>query len=269
MQNENLKSIVKEKYAEIANKSMVELNSATCCGTQCCDEPHDFTAFNDDYTKLQGYNKEADLKLGCGIPTAVAAIKLGDVVVDLGSGAGNDAFVARALVGDHGKVIGIDMTEPMIEKAQKNAGTLGFSNVEFRLGDIEHMPVETSSVDVVISNCVLNLVPDKVKAFSEMFRILKSGGHFSVSDIVLSRTLPKEIQEGAEMYAGCVSGAILKSEYLEIIKQAGFKNIEVRIEKPIHLPSEVLLKYLDSSAAESFQKDAAAILSITVFGVKE
>lgn len=263
-----LKSIVKKKYGEIAQKSFRDLENTTCCGTQCCEgeEPHDLTCFNDDYTQLQGYNKEADLKLGCGVPTEVAAIKIGDTVLDLGSGAGNDAFVARALVGSEGKVIGIDMTEPMIEKARKNAQTLGFTNVEFRLGDIEQMPVESSSVDVVISNCVLNLVPDKKKAFAEIFRILKVGGHFSVSDIVLARSLPKGIQEAAEMYAGCVSGAILKSDYLGIIEQTGFKNIAVKIEKPILLPTAVLEKYLSTEEATKLTSQGAAILSITVYG---
>jgi arsenite methyltransferase len=268
MEGEILKSVVRDKYGEIAKKSLAELDSSTCCGTQCCSEPHDFTAFNDDYTQLKGYSKDADLKLGCGIPTEVAAIASGDVVVDLGSGAGNDAFVARALVGSEGKVIGIDMTEPMIEKARRNAQTLGFSNVEFRLGDIEQMPVESSSIDVVISNCVLNLVPDKVKAFAEMYRILKVGGHFSVSDIVLARSLPKEIQEAAEMYAGCVSGAILKSDYLGIIEQTGFKNIAVKIEKPIFLPTEVLEKYLSTEEVNRFTTQGAAVLSITVYGEK-
>ena len=268
MKGEDLKSVVKEKYGEIAKRSLAQLDNTTCCGTQCCGEPHDFTAFNDDYSKLKGYTIDADLKLGCGIPTEVAAIKSGDVVVDLGSGAGNDAFVVRALVGDKGTVIGIDMTEPMIEKARKNAQTLGFSNVEFRLGDIEEMPVESTSVDVVISNCVLNLVPDKVKAFKEMLRVLKVGGHFSVSDIVLTRMLPKEIQEAAEMYAGCVSGAILESEYLGIVEQTGFKNIVVKIEKPIQLPAEVLSKYLSAADVERFQNDGAALKSITVFAEK-
>ncbi|MBX7138870.1 MAG: arsenite methyltransferase [Oligoflexia bacterium] len=268
MEGENLKSVVKEKYGEIAKKSLSTLSNSTCCGTQCCGDAHDYTAFSDDYTKLKGYNKEADLKLGCGIPTEVAAIKSGDVVLDLGSGAGNDAFVARALVGDQGRVIGIDMTEPMIEKARQNVQALGYSNVEFRLGDIEQMPVESSAVDVVISNCVLNLVPDKEKAFSEIFRVLKCGGHFSVSDIVLARALPQQIQEAAEMYAGCVSGAILKSEYLGIIEKTGFRNVEVKIEKPIHLPLEVLSKYLAPSEAQKFQKSGAHILSITVYGEK-
>ncbi len=268
MENKDMKSVVKEMYGEIAKKSLLELDSSTCCGTQCCSEPHDFTAFNDDYTQLKGYNKDADLKLGCGIPTEIAAIKAGDTVVDLGSGAGNDAFVARALVGDTGRVIGIDMTEPMIEKARKNAQSLGFSNVEFRLGDIEQMPIEADSVDVVISNCVLNLVPDKEKAFGEMFRILKSGGHFSVSDIVLNQTLPKEIMSAAEMYAGCVSGAISKLDYLGIIEHTGFKNVSVKIEKPIKLPTEILIKYLSATEAEEFQRSDDAIVSITVYGEK-
>ena len=268
MQNENLKAVVKEKYSEIAKKSLAELDSSTCCGTQCCSEPHDFTAFNDDYTQLKGYKKEADLKLGCGIPTEVAAIKSGDVVVDLGSGAGNDAFVARALVGAQGQVIGIDMTEAMIEKARRNAQSLGYNNVEFRLGDIENMPVATESVDVIISNCVLNLVPDKRKAFAEMSRILKVGGHFSVSDIVLGKELPKQIQSAAEMYAGCVSGAIHKNAYLKLIEEAGFKKVSIKIEKPILLPSEVLLKYLSAEEAEKFQKEEAAIMSITVYAEK-
>lgn len=266
MSENKLKQIVKDKYGEIARKSISELSNTTCCGTQCCSEPHDLTSFNDDYTQLKGYNKEADLKLGCGIPTEIAGISPGDTVLDLGSGAGNDAFIARALVGEAGRVIGVDMTEQMIEKARRNALTLGFSNIEFRLGEIENLPVESSSVNVVISNCVLNLVPDKKKAFAEMFRVLKVGGHFSVSDIVLSRSLPQGIQEAAEMYAGCVSGAILKSEYLSLIKQAGFRNVAVKIEKPISLPKEVILRYLSQDATDEFEREGAAISSITVYG---
>jgi SAM-dependent methyltransferase len=268
MDGERLKAVVREKYGEIAHKSLAEINSATCCGTQCCSEPHDFTAFNDDYSSLSGYLQDADLKLGCGIPTEVASISEGDVVVDLGCGAGNDAFVARALVGERGQVIGIDMTEPMIEKARHNADKLGFNNVEFRLGDIEAMPIDSSSVDVVISNCVLNLVPDKAKAFSEMFRILKVGGHFSVSDIVLDRALPPELQHAAEMYAGCVSGAIPRAQYLNLITAAGFTDVSIKLEKPIVLPSAVLLKYLSPTDAQCFQAENPAIVSITVYGLK-
>lgn len=268
MNNEGLKSIVKEKYGAIAKKSLEELNNLTCCGTQSCHEPHDLTCFNDDYSKLGGYSKEADLKLGCGIPTEVAAIEPGNTVLDLGAGAGNDAFVARALVGENGAVIGLDMTEAMVEKARKNTQSLGYDNVEFRLGDIENMPVDSNSVDVIISNCVLNLVPDKQKAFSEMHRVLKAGGHFSISDIVLTRPLPPGLQEAAEMYAGCVSGAILKTEYLELIEQAGFKKVEVKIEKPISLPLEVLANYLSQQDTENFKSQGAAIQSITVYGKK-
>lgn len=266
MEGEHLKSVVKEKYGEIAKKSMDELESATCCGTQCCSAPHDFTAFNDDYTDVAGYHAAADLKLGCGIPTEMAAIRPGDVVVDLGSGAGNDAFVARALAGENGRVIGIDMTPAMIEKAQRNAAVLGYSNVEFRLGDIEALPIESSSVNVVISNCVLNLVPNKEKAFSEVHRILKPGGHFSVSDIVLTRALPQEIQQAAEMYAGCVSGAVLKSEYLDIIRRSGFTKVSVKGEKTIVIPQDILEKYLSKESATTLSKKGPSIVSVTVYG---
>ncbi len=269
MESEELKNIVKQKYGEIAQKSLEELSTTTCCGTQCCEsEPHDLTCFNDDYTKLKGYNKDADLKLGCGVPTEVAAINSGDTVLDLGSGAGNDAFVARAIVGSSGEVIGLDMTEAMIEKARRNASALGFSNVEFKLGDIEEMPIDSDSVDVIISNCVLNLVPNKRKAFSEMYRVLKNGAHFSVSDIVLGSALPPGLQRAAEMYAGCVSGAIERSEYLKLIAEAGFKNIQVKIEKPIHLPDEVLSKYLEPDEREKFKAPGATIQSVTVYAEK-
>jgi arsenite methyltransferase len=268
MENENLKSIVKEKYGQIAKKSLVELNSSTCCGTQCCSDVQDFTPFNDDYTKLKGYSKDADLKLGCGVPTEIAAIKVGDTVLDLGAGAGNDAFVARALVGETGKVIGLDMTEAMIEKARRNAKALNYTNVEFILGDIEDMPIESNHVQVVISNCVLNLVPNKAKAFAEMFRVLKPGGHFSVSDIVLSRELPAGLQSAAEMYSGCVSGAVLRADYLKNISDAGFKNVRVEIEKPITLPDNVLDKYLNAKQVEEFKTMGSPIQSITIYGEK-
>lgn len=269
MENENLKSIVREKYGEIANKSLKDLNDTTCCGTQCCgSEPHDLTCFNDDYTQLKGYNKDADLKLGCGVPTEVAAINSGDTVLDLGSGAGNDAFVAKALVGESGKVIGLDMTEAMIAKASQNAEKLGATNVEFRLGDIEEMPIDSNSIDVVISNCVLNLVPNKELAFREIHRVLRDGGHFSISDIVLERPLPEGIKRAAEMYAGCVSGAIDKGDYLGIIENVGFNNIEVRISKPITLPTNVLSQFLSPSQVEEFAQQGPALSSITVYGKK-
>jgi len=261
------KEIVKEKYGQIAGQSL-PAGSPSGCGPSCYGEGVDYTIFSENYKNLNGYDPDADLGLGCGIPTAFAAIKAGDTVVDLGSGAGNDCFVARALTGETGRVIGIDMTEPMIEKAGNNLKKLGYSNVEFRLGDIEDMPVTSDSTDVVISNCVLNLVPDKRKAFSEIFRILKPGGHLSVSDIVLRGELPEKIRLAAEMYAGCVSGAIEIEEYLRLIMQAGLANSLIQKEKHIIIPDEIMLKYLNSSELNDFRKSGTGIYSITVYAEK-
>jgi len=267
MKSEELKQLVKEKYGEIAlhNESSKE---TSCCGTSSCCSGTDYSVFSESYEKLDGYNPEADLNLGCGIPTEYAQIKTGDTVVDLGSGAGNDCFVARAIVGDAGKVIGVDMTEPMIEKARQNCQKLGFSNIEFRLGEIENMPVENNSTDVVISNCVLNLVPDKEKAFREIFRILKPGGHLSVSDVVIKGELPEKIQQAAELYAGCVSGAIDIDIYLKMIDEAGLKNIKVQKEKAIVIPDYTMLEYLDKNELAEFRSEGAGIFSITVYAEK-
>lgn len=263
---ENLKKIVKEKYSEIALQSK-EQNEASCCGVgNCCGV--DYTIFSEDYSKLKGYNPDADLGLGCGLPTEFAQIKSGDVVVDLGSGAGNDCFIAREITGATGKVIGIDMTEAMIEKARANAEKLGFNNVEFRFGEIEKMPITANAADVIVSNCVLNLVPDKAKAFSEMFRILKPGGHFSVSDVVLKGNLPLGLKTDAEMYAGCVSGAIQKDEYLAMLKKAGFENVSVQKEKVIQIPESILQNYLSTKEMEAFKNGSVGIYSVTVYGDK-
>ena len=266
MKAEDLKLIVKEKYGEIAKQSNQQ--SSSCCGTSSCCSGVDYTVFSESYENQQGYNPDADLKLGCGIPTEYAHIKTGDTVIDLGSGAGNDCFVARALVGETGKVIGVDMTEAMIEKAKANTEKLGFNNVEFRQGDIENMPVSGNQADVVISNCVLNLVPDKEKAFSEIFRILKPGGHLSVSDIVLRGTLHEKIQQAAEMYAGCVSGAINIDLYLKMMKNSGLVNIKVQKDKMITIPDETLLNYLDQTELKSFKESGSGIFSITVYAEK-
>jgi ubiquinone/menaquinone biosynthesis C-methylase UbiE len=266
MEYKDLKEIVKEKYTLIANQNKLQ-NETSCCGsTDCCGV--DYTIFSENYEKLDGYNSEADLGLGCGLPTECAKIKKGDTVIDLGSGAGNDCFVARALTGEEGEVIGIDMTPAMIEKAVQNAEKLGFINVKFCLGDIENMPVTANKADVVVSNCVLNLVPDKEKAFAEIFRVLKIGGHFSISDVVLEGNLPEQLAKDAEMYAGCVSGAIQKSEYLQIITKAGFKNITIQKQKPIMLPDEILLKYLSENQLEEYKKSDIGIFSITVYAEK-
>ncbi len=266
MKAEELKLIVKEKYAEIANQSSSQ--SSSCCGTSSCCSGSEYSAFNESYEKLKGYNPDADLNLGCGIPTEYSQIKPGDTVVDLGSGAGNDCFVARALAGETGKIIGVDMTEAMIEKARRNSEKLRFNNVEFRFGDIENIPVSENVADVVISNCVLNLVPDKEKAFNEIFRILKPGAHLSVSDVVLRGSLHEKIQQAAEMYAGCVSGAIDIDLYLKMMKKAGLINIKVQKDKMITIPDETLLNYLDQAELKEFKESGSGIFSITVYAEK-
>ena len=264
---ENLKELVKEKYTLIADQSK-EQNEASCCGATGSCSGVDYTVFSENYDKIAGYNPEADLGLGCGIPTAFAHIHAGDMVVDLGSGAGNDCFVARALVGSGGKVIGVDMTEAMIEKARHNAEELDYNNVEFRFGDIEKMPITANTADVIISNCVLNLVPDKPKAFAEIFRVLKPGGHFSISDVVLNGDLPLPIQKAAEMYAGCVSGAIPKAQYLQIINDTGFLNVRIDKEKQVTIPDDILLNYLSASELVSFKNSGVGIYSINVYAQK-
>lgn len=267
MQTENeLKQLVKEKYSQIADQPFSQ-NLSSCCGSSCCSDEV-YNIMTDDYTKLQGYNPDADLGLGCGLPTEFARISEGNTVIDLGSGAGNDAFVARAIAGEKGKVIGIDFTEKMIEKARQNADKLSFNNVEFRLGDIEHMPVAANTADVIVSNCVLNLVPNKSNVFKEIFRVLKPGGHFSISDIVLEGTLPPKLQQAAEMYAGCVSGAISKEEYLNHIKTSGFVNTTIQKQKSIILPDDILLNYFSQEDINEFRNSNVGIYSITVYAEK-
>ena len=264
---QELKEIVRQKYGEIALQDAAT-NMASCCGSGgCSTEVYNIMA--DDYNELDGYATDADLGLGCGLPTKFARIKKGDTVVDLGSGAGNDCFVARAETGETGKIYGIDFTEAMIEKAKANATKLGFSNVEFRQGDIEDIPLRDNLADVVVSNCVLNLVPNKKAVFAEIRRILKPTGHFSISDIVLVGELPVKIQEVAEMYAGCVSGAIQKTDYLNLIKEAGFQNITLQKEKPIIIPDDILGNYLNSEEIEAFKNQEGGIFSVTVYAEKE
>lgn len=263
-----IKNTVREKYTEIANQSQ-EQNLASCCGaTGCCDTTGVYNIMADDYSKLEGYNPDADLGLGCGLPTEFAKIKEGDTVIDLGSGAGNDAFVARKLTGEKGRVIGIDFTEAMISRARENTEKLGLSNVEFRQGDIEDMPVTANKADVIVSNCVLNLVPNKHKVFGEVYRVLKPGGHFSISDIVLEGDLPAKWKEVTELYAGCVSGAIQKNEYLGIIKEAGFVNITLQKDKTIIIPDEILASYLSAEEINAYKNGGTRITSITVYAEK-
>ena len=264
--NDEIKEMVKQKYSEIALQDQ-ETNNASCCGSGGCSTEV-YNVMSDDYDHLEGYSAEADLKLGCGLPTEFAKIKPGNTVVDLGSGAGNDCFVARHETGETGKVIGIDFTPEMIDKARINADKLNYNNVEFRLGDIENIPTMSNIADVVVSNCVMNLVPNKPKAFSEVHRILKLGGHFSISDIVLTGDLPEQIKNAAEMYAGCVASAIQKEDYLDIIKNSGFKNITIQKEKPIIIPTDILKNYLNQEEIEIYNLNKNIIFSITVYAEK-
>lgn len=267
MQTEQeLKDLVKQKYSEIALQDK-GTNMSSCCGAGGCSTEV-YNIMSDDYTKLEGYNADADLGLGCGLPTEFAQIKKDDVVIDLGSGAGNDCFIARAVTGEKGKVIGIDFTDAMIEKARINAEKLGFHNVEFRQGDIEKMPVTANVADVVVSNCVLNLVPNKNNVFKEIFRVLKPGGHFSISDVVLVGNLPDKLRHAAEMYAGCISGAIQKEEYMGLISSNGFKEVTIQKEKAIVVPDDILSSYLSESEIREFKESKTGIYSITVFAKK-
>lgn len=261
-----LKAIVKERYGKIAEQDKA-LNASSCCGATTPSNKV-YNIMMDDYTETKGYVEDADLGLGCGLPTEFAQINKGDTVIDLGSGAGNDCFVARYETGAEGKVIGIDFTPSMIHKARLNAEKLGYNNVEFREGDIDAMPVNDNVADVVVSNCVLNLVPNKPKVISEIFRVLKAGGHFSISDIVLVSNLPDALRQDAEMYAGCVAGAIQKSDYLNQIKEAGFSNITIQKEKTIQIPDDILSKYLNTEELASFKAGQTGIFSITVFAEK-
>jgi len=265
-----LKDLVREKYAEIATQSRTE-NATSCCGVGGCSTV-DYAVFAEQYDQLDGYNPDADLGLGCGLPTEFAQIRQGDTVLDLGSGAGNDCFVARALAGPTGTVIGVDMTPAMIDLARENARKLGFDNVQFRQGDIENLPLGPDKVDVVVSNCVMNLVPDKARAFAEVYRVLRPGGHFSISDVVLRGQLPDGLRQSAELYAGCVSGAIDLKDYLDLIARAGFTGIRVQKERRIDLPDDILSQYLTPAQLAEYHQQLAGeqtgILSVTVYAEK-
>ncbi len=261
-----LKELVQLKYGEIALQVKGDTGAA-CCGPSCCSTEV-YNLMSDDYSKMEGYNAAADLGLGCGLPTEFARIKEGDTVIDLGSGAGNDCFVARSQTGASGQVIGIDFTEAMITRARANAAALGYDNVTFRHGDIEQMPEEDNVADVVVSNCVLNLVPDKRNVMKEIARVLKPDGHFSISDVVLSGALPEKLKKVAELYAGCVSGAVQREEYMKLILDAGFVNVLIQKEKQIVLPYEILRNYLTEEEINEFRSSGTGIVSITVFARK-
>lgn len=263
--SDDLKDMVRDKYGKIAAAGS---NSCGCgCGCSSNVIP-DFSVFKDEYSGIEGYVPEADLNLGCGLPTEYAGIRAGDTVIDLGSGAGNDCFVARQLVGESGEVIGVDMTPEMIFRAKANAEKLGYENVKFRLGEIENLPITANKADVVISNCVINLVPDKYMAFHEIIRVLKPGGHFCISDVVTEGEIPPELLEQAELYAGCIAGALQVQFYLDIIKKSGFINLDIKKKKLIDLPEAVLNEFLNPEQVESFKNSGVGIYSITVTGEK-
>ena len=262
----DLKELVKQRYNDLALVS--DAKSKCCCNPYAPELPSKkvYTIMSEDYTKLKGYEPDADLGVGCGLPTEYARIKKGDTVVDLGSGAGNDCFIARAETGETGKVIGIDFAPQMLEKAIKNAKKRGYTNVEFLEGDIENMPLSDKIADVVVSNCVLNLLPQKDKIFKEIYRVLKVGGHFCISDVVLNGHFPKEFTDNASMYAGCIASAIQREDYLSEIEKANFTEIKVEQTKTITIPDEVLRENLDKATIEKYKTGNVGIYSITVTG---
>lgn len=262
MNAETQKEIIREKYTEVAT------SAEACCSSSCgCGAEAEFT-FAENYDNLEGYLAEADLGLGCGLPTELAQIKAGNTVLDLGSGAGNDCFVARSIVGETGNVIGVDFTKSMIKKARANALKLGLENVKFRLGEIEDLPIEDETADVIVSNCVLNLVPNKEKAFAEAYRVLKTGGHFSVSDMVLKSDLPEGLKNDASQFAGCVATAIDINEYLGFIEKAGFTNIQIQKSRKLDLPDTMLHQYFNSEEMEEFKTEEKGLFSINVYAEK-
>ena len=274
MKDEQIKEIVKSRYAKVA------LKSVPCCGTQksCCGS----SISAEDISRQVGYGDNdlnsvpegANLGLGCGNPVALASLREGDVVLDLGSGAGFDAFLAAAKVGSSGKVIGVDMTPEMIEKANANAAKGDFQNVEFRLGEIENLPVADKEVDVIISNCVINLSPEKEGVFKEAFRVLKPDGHLMVSDLVLLKPLPEVVRQSVEAYVGCIAGAVMKDEYLSAIRAAGFHDVRVVSEDiyPVRLAVNDPLSQAIYSDASVVSENVADILdsvaSIKVSAIK-
>lgn len=264
---DRLRETVRQKYAEIARSA----ESGCCSSDACCDYKPGGTGYSmigEAYEGVDGYVEDADLKLGCGVPVEHAGMKPGQTVLDLGSGAGLDAFVSRREVGETGQVIGVDMTAEMIAKSRENVRQLGYENVEFRLGEIEHLPVVNGSVDVVISNCVLNLVPDKKRAFAEIHRVLKPGGHFCISDIVSSKALPEWASGIAAAYAGCVSGAIPREEYLRIIRDTGFRDVEIASERRVELPEALLDEWLTPEQLSEAAASDIHVMSVTVRAVK-
>jgi SAM-dependent methyltransferase len=274
MKEKEIKKIVREGYAEIAKKKKSCCAPvSSCCGGSQAEQISKSIGYTDE--ELRAVPEGANLGLGCGNPTALASLHKGDVVLDLGSGAGFDCFLAANKVGKKGRVIGVDMTPEMLDRARENAEQHGYRNVEFRLGEIEHLPVADHTVDVVISNCVINLSPDKNRVFQEMFRVLKPGGRFMVSDIVLLKELPEYIRNSVSAYVGCISGAILKDKYIDAIKEAGFQ--KVRIVDETMFPVELMVNDTTAQALvkkknitpEKLKEIGTTVVSIKVEGIRK
>lgn len=270
----NIKVAVRNRYAEIAkqNTSCCTTAKSSCCGTTSVIDISKTIGYSDK--ELKSVPKDSNLGLGCGNPIALASLKKGETVLDLGSGAGFDCFLAANKVGKAGKVIGIDMTAEMIEKARANARKNKYNNVEFRLGEIENLPIADNSIDIIISNCVINLSPDKEKVFKEAFRVLKPGGRLIVSDIVLLTELPNFIKNSVQAYVGCVAGATQKKNYLRLIKSAGFQNVKILDET--NYPIEFVADSNEAKpiinkvkvSADKIKNTINSVASIKVLGIK-
>jgi len=274
VKEEKVKKVVRNRYAKVAK------TSGSCCASSvsCCSAPS-----NEKVSKMIGYSEEemnsvpegANLGLGCGNPTAMASLKEGERVLDLGSGAGFDCFLAAKKVGKKGKVIGVDMTPEMLDKARANAKKGRYTNVEFRLGEIENLPIADNSVDVIISNCVINLSPDKKRVFEEAFRVLVPNGRLMVSDIVLLKRLPESVQKNVEAYAGCIAGAEIKDRYLELLRKAGFKEVRVLEEKTYPLEYIVSEDTFNEAinrlnvTKEELTETANSVVSVKVSAIKQ
>lgn len=265
MNNQHNKEQIRERYNKLALSPKISKG----CGCKPMDPSEkQFTITSEGYESTKGYVDEADLGIGCGLPVQYAGIKKGDTVIDLGSGAGNDCFIAREEAGTEGRIIGIDFAQNMISRAKANARRRGFTNVNFVEGDIEQVPLQDETADVIISNCVLNLIPNKRKVFNEIYRLLRPNGHFCVSDIVVNGIFPKTFIDEASLYAGCIATAIQEDEYLGYIKEANFKGVRIVRRKRANIPQEVINTHLNKEQIEKLCNGEIGIYSITVIGEK-
>lgn len=268
-QEDNLKKSIQEKYTVIAEQAEnADYEDACGCGSGCGCGSSGYADLSEDYTDMAGYHPFADLGLGCGMPVEYARINPGNTVVDLGSGAGNDCFVVREIIGDQGKVIGVDLTDRMVEKARKNAELEGYNNVEFRQGDMEKLPLSDKSAHVIMSNCSLNLVPDKRQAMQETYRALKHHGQFCLSDIFCKGDLPKGLKVDADMYLGCMAGTLSLDDGIKMLGECGFEEITIHSIRKIELPDAMLHYYLPPEEAKDFREGDPGMYAVTLSAEK-